>query len=71
MAAVMAARLMTQQIAIDQTNTTNSIPSQPDGSTITEHVTTIVIPVNESRVVQVNKLLFNNYWETYVDIIGP
>jgi hypothetical protein len=71
MASVMSARLITQQMAIDKTITTNSIPSQPDGSTITEHGPTIVIPNSESRAVQVNKMLFNNCWETYIDIIGP
>ena len=72
MAAVMVARLMTQQIAIDQTRTTNSISGHTDGATITEHSTIVVaIPNRESRAVQVNKMLFNNVWETYVDIIGP
>ena len=68
----MVARLMTQQIAINQPRITNSISGHADGATITNQNAIIVtIPKRKSRATQVNKMLFNNVWETYVDIIGP
>ena len=68
----MVARLMTQQVALNQTKTTNSISGHTDGATITNQNAIIVtMSKRESHAVQVNKMLFNNVWETYVDIIGP
>ena len=72
MAAVMVARLMTQQIAINQPKTTNTVSGHADGSIITnQNIIAVAIPKRESRAVELNKMLFNNVWETYVDIIGP
>jgi len=68
----MVARLMTQQIAINQPRTTNSISGHADGATImNQNAIIVTMPNRESHAVQVNKMLFNNDWETYVDIIGP
>ena len=72
MAAVMVARLMTQQIAINHPRTTNTISGHADGATITnQNAIAVTMPNRESHAIEVNKMLFNNVWETYVDIIGP